>query len=251
MKTDWNYTELALSYVKRPDYSAQVIDEILLRSSPHTRVCDVGAGVGHLSRPLAERGCRVTAVEPNDAMRQLGSSRLAGLTNIEWVEATGEETLQPSGHFDLTTFGSSFNVVNQAKALAEVHRITRRGGTFACLWNHRDLNDNIQKQIEHSIRELIPEYEYGSRREDPTEGLTSSGYFSSVEKIEGTILHNMMVDDCVEAWKSHATLQRQAGTRIKQVLLRIEDLLKSLKTNSITIPYTTRCWVATLKTEIF
>ena len=38
----------------------------------HLTICDVGAGVGHLTKALLKRGHILTAVEPNDAMRSNG-----------------------------------------------------------------------------------------------------------------------------------------------------------------------------------
>ena len=58
MKTNWDYTELAEAYLKRPQYSDQAIDQ-LMELSGVTRgdqVCDVGAGVAHLTLKLADRG---------------------------------------------------------------------------------------------------------------------------------------------------------------------------------------------------
>ena len=72
MKTEWDYTILADAYLKRPDYSQEAIDSILKLSDINTdsKVCDVGAGVAHLTIMLAEKGISVTAVEPNDAMER-------------------------------------------------------------------------------------------------------------------------------------------------------------------------------------
>ena len=36
----------------------------------NSRICDIGAGVAHLTIPLASRGFQVDAVEPNDSMRK-------------------------------------------------------------------------------------------------------------------------------------------------------------------------------------
>ena len=47
MKTDWDYTHLAQSYLKRPDYAESVIDQLLTlcNAKPGDLVCDIGAGV--------------------------------------------------------------------------------------------------------------------------------------------------------------------------------------------------------------
>lgn len=245
MKTEWDYTNLSEAYLARPDYSDHAIDAMLATSGARGgKVCDVGAGVAHLTRMLAARGCRVVAVEPNDAMRARGSSRTAGDPAVEWFEGTGEQTGQPSAVFDLVTFGSSFNVCDRPRALAESARILKPGGWFACMWNHRILDDPIQTGIESIIVRCVPEYRHGTRREDQTAIIEESGLFGPVVRIESDIVHRQSVTDCVEAWRSHATLERQAGPRFPGVVDEIEAYLCGLARTEIEVPYVTRIWVA-------
>jgi SAM-dependent methyltransferase len=246
MKTAWDYTPLADAYVRRPDYSETAVDEILAtaEAGPGSRVCDVGAGVGHLTRMLADRGLEVVAVEPNDAMRTRGIERTRNLSSVDWAEGVGEDTRQPDGHFDLVTFGSSFNVVDRRRALIESHRILKPGGWFACLWNHRDLEDPVQAGIEAIIRRNVSAYSYGSRREDQQSIIEESGLFGPVRRIEGRVVHRQSRADCVEAWRSHATLQRQAGPKFLDVVREIEGFLLQRGGDDLAVPYTTRAWMA-------
>lgn len=248
MRTDWDYTNLADAYLKRPDYSDDAIDQLVktINIRNDAQVCDVGAGAAHLTLMLAKRGFQIQAVEPNDAMRNHGINRTKHLNNVQWHEGTGEKTNQNTSFFDLVSFGSSFSVTDREKALKETARILKPGGWFACLWNHRMLDDPIQSKIEEIITSAVKNYNYGYRREDQTPIIDSSRLFGPVKKIEGVIIHNQSVNDCVEAWRSHATLQRQAGSRFDQIIGRIEDYLKSLNHNRdhIKIPYVTRVWTA-------
>ena len=210
--------------------------------------CDVGAGVAHLTLKLLDRGLNVVAVEPNDAMRANGKKRTAKYADVVWYEGTGEQTGQPSSHFDLVTFGSSFNVTNRPAALKESRRILKKDGCFACMWNHRDLSDRIQTRIESIITARIPGYDYGTRREDQTEVINASGLFGKVSKIVHSIVHKQSVADCVEAWRSHATLQRQAGEAFPVIVEEIDKMLMSLGQDTIDITYQTNVWIARART---
>lgn len=246
MKTEWDYTGLAEAYLKRPDYSGDAIDKLftLAKTPEKADVCDVGAGVAHLTLHLARRGFRVVAVEPNDAMRALGRKRTQEFRNVEWFEGAGERTGQKDGRFQLVTFGSSFNVTDRAKALAETNRILAPKGWFACMWNHRELKDPTQAAIEKIIGDRVAGYDYGTRREDQTAVIEQSGLFEKVHKIEGNVVHQVSVDDCVEAWRSHATLQRQAGDKFVETVDAIEKYLRKLGTKMIPVPYVTHIWVS-------
>lgn len=246
MKTEWDYTNLADAYLKRPDYSDDALDEMfrIASLSKGATACDVGAGVAHLTLKLAERGLKVFAVEPNDAMRANGKARTRLFEDVSWYEGTGEATGQPSAKFDIVTFGSSFNVTDRPAALRESARILKKKGWFACMWNHRDLEDSIQAGIERIIKTQIAEYVYGTRREDQTDVILGSGLTKKVEKIEGKVFHKQTVEDCVEAWRSHATLHRQAGDRFPEIIRQVEKLLAETGKKEISIPYTTRIWLA-------
>lgn len=249
MKTEWNYTTLADAYLKRPKYAPSTIEDMCrkMRLTKQSKICDIGAGTAHLTLELAPRVSSVVAIEPNDAMRANGILRTSNMPNVSWVEATAENTLQNAHAFNAATFGSSFNVCDQEKALKEVQRIVEKNGWFCCLWNHRNIHDRLQAEIESIIQKYVPNYNYGLRRADQTQVLKDSGLFHSIEKITGIVLHQQSVEDCVEAWRSHATLERQAGSSFAEIISEIEQLLIAQGGETIAVPYDTQCWVAQFK----
>jgi ubiquinone/menaquinone biosynthesis C-methylase UbiE len=249
MKTDWDYTALANAYLRRPDYSDAAIDAMLsiTSSKKGDLFCDVGAGVAHLTLMLATRGMDVVAVEPNDAMRENGIKRTEIFSNVSWHEGTGEHTGQADQTFDMVTFGSSFNVCDRYKALNETARILKPQGWFACMWNHRQLDDPIQAQIERIIKQWVGSYGYGARREDQTAQIDASNLFGPVIHLDSCVIHEQSIAECVEAWRSHATLERQAGSSFYHVVAAIEEFLLGLKVQTIQVPYSTNVWVAQLR----
>lgn len=249
MKTEWDYTDLAEAYLKRPDYAQDAINK-MLKTADIKRgdmVCDVGAGAAHLTMKLAEAGLKVYAVEPNDAMRANGIRRTECFDNVQWFEGIGEHTGMEDSKFDLVTFGSSFNVCDRLEALVETKRILKDGGWFACMWNHRDLNDPLQAEIEAIFKEEIEDYDYGTRREDQTDIIQKSGLFREVVYIEGMVLHNVLAEDFIEGWKSHGTVQRQSKEKFGLINQRIREVVESKRQEDIKVPYTTRIWMAQLK----
>ena len=108
MKTEWDYTELAESYLKRPDYAQVAIDKMLGISGVKKGdfACDVGAGAAHLTLKLAEYGLNVCAVEPNNAMRANGIRRTSAFETVQWFEGVGEHTGMEESKFDLGIRGN-------------------------------------------------------------------------------------------------------------------------------------------------
>lgn len=249
MKTEWDYTDLADAYLKRPDYAQSAIDRMLATAGikPGGIVCDVGAGAAHLTIKLAEYGLRVYAVEPNDAMRKNGRKRTEEFPDVKWQEGVGEATGMEAGKFDLVTFGSSFNVCNRQEALQESSRILKQAGWFACMWNHRDLTDPLQSGIEDILKAHIKDYGYGTRREDQSEVIRESGLFEEVIYIEGAVRHQILAEDFIEGWKSHGTVYRQAKEKFDLINKEIREFVESQEKEYIEVPYTTRVWMARKK----
>ena len=241
-KVSWD----AATYDKRADYAGEAISQLLelAKPNPSRPLADIGAGTAKLTKLLLAAGFEVHAVEPNAAMRTHGIENTAG-GRVTWSVGTGEATGLADSTYDLVSFGSSFNVTDRAATLREVVRILRPNGWFACMWNHRDLDDPIQAEVEGLIRAAIPGYSYGSRREDQTEIIRSSGLFKEPTRVTGRIDNEIETKDYVEAWRSHATLQRQAGDNFLPLVEQISSALAGRET--IVVPYTTQMWVAQAK----
>ena len=155
-KVNWDYTEHASHYDKRADYSYDAIKDLVTATgcTPQTPIAEIGAGTAKLTKELLKHGLTLQSVEPNDAMREIGIKNTNG-KSVTWSVGTGEATGLPANTFHAVFFGSSFNVVDQKATLAEVKRILLPRGWFACMWNHRDLDDPIQQKIESIIKSFI------------------------------------------------------------------------------------------------
>lgn len=244
-KLDWDYTRLAKAYVDRPDYSAAAIDAVLAIAKPgKARVADLGAGAGHLTKELAARGLTILAMEPNPNMRAEGMASLGPGQGVTWADGVMQDTGLPAGDFALVTYGSSFGVVDRGEALTEAARLLRPGGWMMSLFNHRDLDDPLQKKIEAHIHTAVPGYGYGTRREDQTPAIDASGLFGPVHRMECPVLHRVPAGAWVNAWRSHATLERQAGDAFDNIVAAIAGIVAAEGNDTLDVPYVTRVWMA-------
>ncbi|MCI5967957.1 class I SAM-dependent methyltransferase [Helicobacter sp.] len=244
----WDYTKHAKFYEYRPNYAPATLDMLVAlvgRNHTEIKVADIGAGTGNLSIMLLERGCKVVAVEPNDAMREIGEKRTKG-QDIEWVRAIGVDSTLESNAFDWVTFGSSFNVMDRRKALEESHRLLKKGSYFSCMWNHRDLNDAIQKIAEDVIMQFVPNYTRGVRREDQKPFLLEQkDLFDGIIYTEEDFYFHQSLENYINAWRSvknpYWDLETKEGEELFEKIT--QELAKKLS-NAFDIKYATRCWSA-------
>nr|WP_246314978.1 methyltransferase domain-containing protein [Kineococcus aurantiacus] len=95
---------------------------------------DLGAGTGKFTASLVARGLDVVAVEPSS--RMLAQLR-AGL-DVEAHEGTAEATGLPGASVDAVVVAQAWHWVDPGRAVPEVARVLRPGGTLGLVWNVRD-----------------------------------------------------------------------------------------------------------------
>jgi len=100
-----------------------------------TRVADLGAGTGIMTRQLIGLGYDVLAIEPDALMRQ----RLAAATPTATALAgTAEAVPLADAGVDAAIAAQSYHWFDHERAHAEIGRVVRPGGVFAAIWNLRD-----------------------------------------------------------------------------------------------------------------
>jgi ubiquinone/menaquinone biosynthesis C-methylase UbiE len=100
-----------------------------------TRVCDLAAGTGKLTRRLVGLGASVVAVEPVEGMR---AQLLEVVPGVEAVDGSAESIPLPDASVDVLTVAQAFHWFDAPAALTEIARVLRPEGRLAILWNERD-----------------------------------------------------------------------------------------------------------------
>jgi SAM-dependent methyltransferase len=136
----------------RPEYPTEAIDRLVadlgLTAGSGTRVLDIGAGTGKLTRPLLARGLAVIAVEPVEGMRAM-LERRAPEADIRAGQA--EALPLGAGEVDAVVAGQAFHWFASATALGEFARVLRPGGRLGLMWNRRDHAQPLHAEIERLI----------------------------------------------------------------------------------------------------
>lgn len=136
------FSDRVADYVRwRPDYPAALLDwlEDELGVTHAWSVADVGAGTGISAKMFLDAGYRVTAVEPNAAMREAAIAWLGDEPKFRAIDGRADATGLPARSIDLAIVAQAFHWFDPAAAHAEFRRILRPHGLAAIWWNSRRL----------------------------------------------------------------------------------------------------------------
>ena len=149
------------------------------------RLLDLGTGTGALGRGFARAGCKVTGLDPSDALideaRRLDKE--AGVTT-DYVTASAEDTGLDDHSFDVVTAGQCWHWFDRPAAAAETARLLKPGGSLVIA--HFDwipLPGNLAEATERLIERHNPEWAMGGGTGLPRDWLADVAMagFSGIE----------------------------------------------------------------------
>jgi SAM-dependent methyltransferase len=163
----------------RPGYPEQAVDHLVAVAglTPASRILDLAAGTGKLTRQLHALGPACVAVEPSPSMREVFARTVPG---VPVVGGTAEQVPLAGGTVDAVVVAQAFHWFDPEVALAEVARVLRPGGWLALIWNERDESDPmVAEMVRISKWDTFAPYPVGR---DYGKVIDASGRFGPVER---------------------------------------------------------------------
>lgn len=151
--TEQRFDSLAPAYDQfRTGYSDELFDALQEYGlSAGDRVLDVACGTGIASSELAARGCQVTGIDISEPMLSFARKRIGEST---FLLAQAERLPFASATFDAAICAQAFHWLDQPRALAEMIRVVRRGGTIAIFWKQMIRGDAMRIIRDDAAKEL-------------------------------------------------------------------------------------------------
>jgi SAM-dependent methyltransferase len=151
----------------RPGYPNDAVAFLIdvLRIGSSSTVLDLAAGTGKLTRLLVPTGATLVAVEPVEEMR--GKLTLSA-PSARALAGTAEAIPFKNGTVDVVTVAQAFHWFDGSRALAEIHRVLRPGGSLGLIWNVRDESAAWSRRLTEIFDRLsgenAPRYKHGRWR---------------------------------------------------------------------------------------
>ena len=197
----------------RPQYPAEAIDWLIPAHA--TRVADVGAGTGKLTRQLRGRGLDVIAVEPSAGMREQLRRAVPG---VPVLAGTGEQIPLAAGSVDAVLVAQAWHWVDPERAVPEVARVLAPGGRLSLLWNRRVEDEEWVAELSTIIGSRGTP---GSARHFPDIGPP----FGPTERRSVAWLHRLSREEMIDWVASRSYVITLPDAQRDGVLGRVRDLL--------------------------
>jgi SAM-dependent methyltransferase len=172
----------------RPRYPVQMFDDLAaVGVAPGARVLEIGCGTGQATVPLAERGCRIVAVELGANLAAVARRNLGAFDAVEVVTAPFEEWPLPAEPFDVVFAATAFHWIDPVVRVSKSADALRLGGALATVGTHHIAGGTwteaffveIQRCYERFDPSTPPGLRLEAARDIPEDDreLTSSGRF--------------------------------------------------------------------------
>ncbi len=130
----------------RPSYPQDAVAWLAdkLGIKPGRQVVDLAAGTGKLTAQLADAGADLVAVEPIASMRDLLRVRLPAIPVLGGV---AEAIPLADKSVDAVVVAQAFQWFDTRRALDEIARVVRPGGSLGLIWNAKDRSPEWVDQV--------------------------------------------------------------------------------------------------------
>lgn len=215
------FSDRAADYARyRPSYPASAIDLLLagLGAPAQLTAADVGAGTGIAARLLAERGVRVFAVEPNQAMRDAAEPH----PRVMWSAGVAAATGLAAASVELVVAAQAFHWFEPAPTAQEFARILRPAGRLGIVWNHRSRSDPFTLGYRLALQAIDGEAPVERSTFDPAV-VSAHAEFRDYRLTTVAYGQDVTLDDLLGRARSTSTVPK-SGPRWQQLERLLRDL---------------------------
>lgn len=218
----------------RPGYPAEAVAWLV---GDAETVLDLGAGTGKLTEALVALDREVIAVDPVEEMLEELEVRVPGVPRILGV---AEEIPLEDDRVDAVVAGQAWHWFQPGRAIPEIARVLRPGGTLGLVWNSRDTRTGWLREagdIMHEKYDASTTFASTVRIGAP---------FGPVEEHRVEWVQRMTRSTFIDLVKSRSHYitsseadQRETIAAIKTLLLTHPDLAGAAE---LAVPYVTHCF---------
>jgi trans-aconitate methyltransferase len=139
MTSSPNFGSVAETYARlRPGYPPAVFEDLVALTGLRdgASILEIGPATGQATLPLAQRGYRITGVEPDERLVAEARRALASYSDVAFQIARFEDWVLPSQPFQLVLSATAFHWIDPAVRYVKAAAALERGGFLAVIHSY-------------------------------------------------------------------------------------------------------------------
>ena len=143
----------------RPGYPPELIDKLVEAAHlpARVRILEIGCGTGQITRPLAERGYEIVAVELGENLARMATANLAPFPNVQVIHNSFEEWVADKPPFDLVLSAQAFHWIDPEIGYPKIRHLLKDSGQLAVVYNlFRGGSGAIYQDLDAVYRDRFP-----------------------------------------------------------------------------------------------
>jgi SAM-dependent methyltransferase len=201
----------------RPRYPDALFDALLSLTGvgPGGRVLEIGAGTGIATRPLAERGVSIVALEPGAKLAAVAQRELAGFVNVRQEIVPFERWALPAERFDLVFAATAFHWLDPAVRYRKTAKALRPGGYLAIVrYEHVAGGDHaFFERVQRCYEQFMPGTPPDLRLPDPHEPVDTAD-LASAALYDVPVIRDWLVEEVYSRGQYLDLLSTYSGHRL-------------------------------------
>jgi ubiquinone/menaquinone biosynthesis C-methylase UbiE len=119
----------------RPTYPAALFDALIgvTGISAGSSLLEIGPGTGQATRPLAQIGANITAIELGGELAEKARQELRDFSNVQIIKSSFEAVTLPAAHYEVIYSATAFHWVKDAYKFIKTARLLKPQGYLAII----------------------------------------------------------------------------------------------------------------------
>lgn len=231
----------------RPRYPRALVGDLAraVGLGPGSRVLEIGPGTGQLTVPLAESGCRITAVELGPCLAAVARHNLRAFPLAEVTVADFEAWPLPPEPFDVVVCATAFHWIDPAVRLLRAAEALRPGGLLALVTTHHVKGGTVDffERVQRCYEQWDPATPPDLQQVDEAETATDTGELDRCEHFDGVTVRRhardigYSVDEYIDVLLTYSGHRALDAHSRHGLLTCVRDLIRTRYGGRITKRY--------------
>jgi SAM-dependent methyltransferase len=163
------FDEVALLYNEaRPRYPDELFSTLIDVAGLKTQsaLLEIGPGTGQATKPLAQKGFQITAVELGGSLAEVAKHELLNYNNVTISNIAFEDAIFPPKSFDLVYAATSFHWIDPSVKYSKTHDLLKDRGHLAIIHTNHISDEHGDKFFMDS-QPIYDRYDYTNKLQKP------------------------------------------------------------------------------------